>query len=95
MKDDLDRIESKVDKLDEKLDSVDKTLVKQEMNLQQHMRRTEIQEESLEVLKKYMHNEVEPIKDHIKKVSAITKFMVGAVSALSAIVAIVYKILGN
>lgn len=95
MKDDIDRIEKKVDKLDDKLDSIDKTLVKQEINLKQHMRRTEIQEESLEILKGYMHDEVEPIKDHIKRVNTIIKFTLAVVSIFSAISALVFKLLGK
>lgn len=51
MHDALIRIERKVDLLDGRLDEIDKTLVKQHVQLEEHMRRTEAAEESLTLLK--------------------------------------------
>lgn len=39
-----DKIEKKLDKVEDRLDSVDKTLVKQEAQLAEHMRRTDLLE---------------------------------------------------
>lgn len=41
-------------KLDDRLDSVDKTLVKQEANLSEHMRRTALLEDEIKPLKKHV-----------------------------------------
>lgn len=50
----MSQILAKLDKLDDRLDSVDKTLVKQEANLGEHMRRTALLEEDLKPIKKHV-----------------------------------------
>ncbi len=47
----LDRIEKKVDKLDERLDSSEKVAIKQEANLEAHMKRSDLLEQSQDELK--------------------------------------------
>lgn len=42
----LDKMDDKIDKIEDNLHNVDKTLVKQEANLQEHMRRTDLLEAS-------------------------------------------------
>ena len=42
----LDKVESKIDKLDDRLDSSEKIAIKQESNLCEHMRRTDLLENS-------------------------------------------------
>lgn len=53
----LERIEKKVDKLDERLNSSEKIAIKQEANLEAHMKRSDFLELSQEDLK----NAVKPI----------------------------------
>ncbi len=67
MRDLLAHIAQQLDKLDDKLDSVDRTLVKQEVNLAEHMSRTEILEEQHQLLYNHMDAELQPIKAHVDK----------------------------
>jgi len=46
----LSRIEQKVDKLDERLDSSEKVAIKQEHNLELHMKRSDLLEKSQDTL---------------------------------------------
>ena len=81
-KDPLERVLEKLDKLDDRLDSVDKTLVKQEENLKEHIRRTELLEE-----------ELKPIKKHIGHMEGALKLF-GGIGLLLGIVTGILKILG-
>ena len=76
MKDTLNIIINQLDKLDSRLDSVDKTLVKQEENLKEHMRRTDLLEKQHNSMQKNIHEELEPIKNHVNQVKGISKFAV-------------------
>jgi hypothetical protein len=50
----LGRIEEKIDRLDERLDSVDKTMIRQNTELTEHIRRTENLENRVDPLEKYV-----------------------------------------
>ena len=50
----LDKLDEKVDKTNDRLNSMDKTLVKQEENLKEHMRRTDLLENDLKPIKKHV-----------------------------------------
>lgn len=78
---------NKLDKLDDRLDSVDRTLVKQEANLAEHMRRTEILESQHEKL----YVELEPVKAHVNQVKAGIKLLAFVLPIIGALVAAVYK----
>lgn len=68
---DLKRLLDKIDKLDERLDSIDKTLVKQEVNLEKHMERTE----QNEIMIQELFDKLEPISKHVVQVEAVLKFL--------------------
>jgi hypothetical protein len=82
-----DEILKKLDKLDDRLDSMDKTLVKQEANLAEHMRRTEVLEESVEYIRK---SELKPIQNHVVMVEGVIKF-IGFLSVVLGIIQVVIK----
>lgn len=65
----LVKFESKIDSLDSRLDSVDKTLVKQEANLGEHMRRTALAEKSIDVVQQ----DLKPIKRHVAVMEGLLK----------------------
>jgi hypothetical protein len=76
----LSRFEKKVDSLDSRLDSVDKTLVKQEANLGEHMRRTELAEKNIEKVQQdskeavtKLETEMAPVKKHVAHVEGFLK----------------------
>ena len=104
MKETLDRVVVQLDKLDDKIDNVDKTLIKQEENLREHMRRTEILEEQHKLLreeqlaqnqglKSDVHNELEPIKAHVQQVKGVLKFIVVGLPIAAAAIGALYKLL--
>jgi len=78
----------KLDSINSRLNSVDKTLVKQEENLKEHMRRTELLEKQQEDL---IHDELVPIKSHIEQVKGISKFLMFSIPTLIALVTILYQ----
>jgi hypothetical protein len=59
------RILDKLDAMDAKLHSIDKTLVKQEENLAEHMRRTKLLEDKLQ-----------PVEDHVKYMHGALKLLI-------------------
>lgn len=74
-------LEERFSKLDERLHSIDKTLVKQEENIAEHIRRTELLEQDLK-----------PIKSHVNQVKGAGVF-IGIAASLSALTAAVYNFL--
>lgn len=86
--DHLNRIESKVDKLDERLDSAEKVAIKQEGNLELHMKRSDLLEQSQSELQEY----VKPILKVYTVAWGIVK-IVGAIAVLVGMAAGVVKIL--
>lgn len=73
MDDTLKRLEAKIDKLDDRLDTVDKTLVLQEANLREHMKRSDLLEKKLE-----------PVEKHVNAVNTVFK-MIGVFASLGTI----------
>lgn len=69
----IKRLEAKVDKLDERLDNMDKTLVLQEANLKEHMKRSDLLEKKLE-----------PVEKHVHAVNTIFK-LIGVVASLATV----------
>jgi hypothetical protein len=76
----LSKIEEKIDKLDSRLDSIDVTLGKQHSSLEHHIYRTELNEESIEVLKK----ELKPLSEHVATINSIAK-LITVLAALAGI----------
>lgn len=54
----FDKLEQKLDKLDQHLDNVDKTLIVQEANLRDHMRRSDLLEKKMV-----------PIENHVNRIT--------------------------
>jgi phage-related tail protein len=93
MKDLLERAIHQLDKIDDKMESVDKTLVRQEENLREHMRRTELLEIQHEDLKHNLNTELEPVKSHINQVKGAVKILSFAIPIIGAIAGAIYKYL--
>jgi hypothetical protein len=82
------RIEKKLDSLDEKVSLISETVIKNTAVLEEHQRRSTINEESLELLRK----EVEPIKKHVAMFSGAFKAFAAIGGVIAAIAAIVSMI---
>lgn len=81
-------IEESTKETSEKLHAIDKTLVKQEENLKEHMRRTELAEKRLDSIE----NDLRPIKKHIVRLDGVAKFL-GFIALIVGIFAGVAKII--
>lgn len=89
LKDQLDRMETKIDKLDDRLDSAEKVAIKQEANLEAHMKRSDLLEKSQEDLKEA----VKPILKVYTVAWGITK-IIGSIGVVVGILGGIAKLLG-
>lgn len=94
---DFKHLFTKLEEIEERLSSIDKTLIKQEMNLERHMLRTDQNEELIqqnsiknEELFKQHTKELEPIKKHINMVEGVVKF-IGIASLIAGILQLFIK----
>ena len=81
------RIEGKLDSLSDTLHAVDKTLVGQHASLAEHMRRTALAEESIDLIRK----DLQPVKAHINRIDGgirLVGFITLAVSLIGGILKI-------
>lgn len=60
----IDRLDEKLDRVAERINSIDVTLGQQHVSLQEHMRRTALLEEQVELHRK----EFSPVRDHVNMV---------------------------
>lgn len=81
------KMSSKIDGLDNRLDSVDKTLVKQEANLGEHMRRTQLAEDAIFGIRQ----DIEPLKKHKAFIEGALKG-IGLVATAVSVIAGLIKI---
>lgn len=84
----LEKFESKIDKLDSRLDSIEKVQIKQEANLGEHMRRTDLAEKNMDSLRA----DFKPIQKHVAYMEGALKGF-GLVAMCVAIGAGIVKII--
>ena len=77
-----ERIYEVLDKISEDISDLKVTSAKQEENIKEHIRRTEIAEENLDLIRK----EIEPLKEHVIVINGFLK-IVGAISVIVGSVA--------
>lgn len=80
-------IDLKLDKLVISMHSIDKTVAKQEVNLSEHMRRTELAEAQIEMIR----SDMKPIKTHVNRLEGGLKLL-GIISIILTIVAGIYNL---
>lgn len=83
MEETVNKLENKLDLLDTRLDKITIILVKQEQNLKLHMKRSELNEEAVRILKE----EVKPIQEHVLKINFLMKIFAVVGSILGAVYA--------
>lgn len=88
IKEQLNDIENKLDEHTKILSSVDKTLALQAQQLEQHMMRTQLAEENLEILRK----ELKPVQKHVEFINGLSKLITLAGTVIGIIYA-VYEII--
>lgn len=90
----IDKIEAKTDRLDSRLDSSDKTLVKQEANLGEHMRRTDRLEKLYEEVREENKTAVTKLSEDLKPVKKHVAYMEGALKGLGVLAGVITLIGG-
>lgn len=63
----------KLEKMDNRLDNVDVTMVKQQVVLDEHVRRTNLLEEKTEAAKKELEEKIEPLKNQSSQIKLFLK----------------------
>lgn len=84
MSDKIDKVLEKLDKIDERVDRIDVTMAKQEVVLEEHVRRTNILQDRVEKHEAKIEEDLKPIKKHVVMVNAIVKILV-AVAGLAGL----------
>lgn len=91
MEDDiLKKIESKIDKIADDLVEIKIVQVKEQVSLDEHIRRTEL----LEYAQEEIFEELKPIKMHIGQVNGAFK-VIGLLASLASVVGLVFKLFGR
>lgn len=83
-------MDDKFDKIQESLQSIDKTLVKQSAQLEEHMRRTELAEESI----KELGQALQPMQRHVALVEGGLKAVVAIGGALGLAFSLIQTVRG-
>lgn len=84
------RIEEKLDKIADKLEVLNVISAKQEVNINEHIRRTDLAEKNIE----YLREELRPVQKHVFRVEGITK-LVGLLGIMTTIVVSILEIFNN
>lgn len=74
-------VDEKLDKIVEHIGNIDITLAKQSVQLESHIKRTEIAEQNIDMLRK----DFKPVEKHVMMVSGALK-LVGALALVASIV---------
>ncbi len=90
MADDLSRFEGKLDAIGTHLASVDITLAKQNVTLEEHVRRTGLAEDAIAGLR----DDLKPIQTHVAMVSGAFKF-IGILATLASLLGGILKLAGK
>lgn len=72
-----ERIYEILDKISEDISELKVTSAKQEENIKEHIRRTELAETNLEMLRQ----EIQPLKDHVVAINGVLK-IIGTISVV-------------
>lgn len=81
MSEKIDRVLEKLDKIDERVDRIDVTLAKQEVVLEEHVRRTDLLEGTIQAHEDKIEKELAPIRKHINLVKAVG-IIIGGIGGL-------------
>ena len=78
---DFNRIDEKIDKVQEDVNEIKLILARNTASLEEHMKRTAIAEERIEIVQEQLSTQIEPIKRHVIMVNTGMKVL----AALGAI----------
>ena len=79
------KIDQKLEKIDSYMHSIDKTLVKQNADLEYHIKRTNQLEDEFLLINSKINDRLTPIEDHTKKIDTIARFVFGVLASFVAL----------
>ena len=91
----FDKLEAKIDGISEDIVEIKLIMARNTSSLEEHMRRSDLNEEAVRILK----SELKPVEDHVKKVEGVTSFLLitakvlGGIAAGISILAAIYTLL--
>lgn len=83
----LEKINDKLDKMSEMMSEIQVSQARTEVSIVEHIRRTDLLEENMELIKKDMA----PVKEHVAKVNLVAKIVAGVLGAAVTIGAALIK----
>lgn len=78
----LSKYENKIDRISDRLDSIEKIQVKQEANIGEHMRRTDLAEENTSLLRKQVEVSIKDLQDEFKPIQKHVLYTEGFLKGL-------------
>lgn len=78
----LDKIDDRLDTIDGRLSSIDVTQAKQEIHLEEHIRRTALAEHNIEANRIKQENDIKSVKNEIKPLQRSRTMVVGCLKLL-------------
>jgi hypothetical protein len=88
LKEAIDKLDVKVDRLDQRLDEMKELHMKNTSSLDEHILRTEINEENIALLRE----EIKPIQNHVIMIHGVLK-VIGTLSTILGIIVGAVKVL--
>ncbi len=77
---DIKLVLEKLDKMDSRIDNIDITLARQSVSLEEHIRRTEINEKAIEIM-------AEETNERLKKLESSKDMVIGGITLVSILAA--------
>lgn len=84
----MDEIKSKLDKISDDIVEIKITLASQAVDVAHHIKRSDLLEEKLEVLKQGLDADLKPIKDHVSQMDGIKAATMFALKILAVSAAV-------
>jgi hypothetical protein len=86
----ITRFDSQYNELDKRLDNIEKVMIAQEINLRDHMKRSDTLEDIMEQIKE---NDLKPLQKHVHYVEGVFKFL-GLVALIVGLASGIISLLG-
>lgn len=81
----FDKLETKIDKMDDKLDRIDKNMAVNNVLLDNHIKRTELAEQQIEILKQ----QIIPVTEHVAMITSFPDKIKNLIYFISKILTII------
>ena len=84
----MDEVKSKLNKISDDIVEIKITLAAQHADISHHIKRSDLLEDKIDIMKQDIDHEIQPIKDHVTKVQGISSAILFALKVLAVAAAI-------